>query len=535
MRLGNFIARTAVRRVVWIVVGAIVYAALSWFAPARAQDQFTACYSNADGGGNPPLCPSRQIAMQQAQRVATAKGTKPPRAPCYFDVRGSAGTAICFYDTDGLAGNTFRAWTTECPDGGTWNDETQSCRRESCDGGAVMMSNGQCSPTPEECDAHNKPGGGFGVQTSKPFHSRCTGGCMLTMTPGTGSCSVINSDTGLQLCNGEFRMTGVCTSDVPDVFIPGANTLEEVKEDKPQVCTPGPGGQTYCVRRNGDHCATSAKGRQICWKPGETGTKTDGPVAQVRNAGEQAIQPKLDLPSGDTLRKSGDSITTTTTTGDGNGGQGTKTTTTTTNYTTIHGTNAGSGNQGRPDDASTDTDDDDDDKGSASGGGDCDTRPIVSDPMLEMVATQAWATRCAVEAGNAVKVSGDVGDCKSAFHVEGDDANAVKLRAMRAEICGENQPEWTKGDAPETPGGQDDGEDVEGATRFGLRVGPSLLDESDLVGGGTCPQMSFSLMGRVIGTQDVPQWCDIVRIMRALILIFGAYTALQILLGRQYG
>ncbi|MEN4903343.1 hypothetical protein [Luteimonas sp. TWI1437] len=532
MRLGNFIARTAIRRVVWIVVGVVIYAVLALVLPAHAQ---ASCSGSQ--------CTDRASAYALAQSRARDYAGPNGRVEFANVTRGywtNAGEnwRVMFrgFDTEGRRIDAFAYWPvgSDCPNGGTWDDATQMCRRESCDGGAVMMSNGQCSPTPEECEAHNKSGGGFGVQTSKPFHSRCTGGCMLTMTPGTGSCSVINSDTGLQLCNGEFRMTGVCTSDVPDVFIPGANTLEEVKEDKPQVCSPAADGQTYCIRRNGDHCATSAKGRQICWKPGETGTKTDGAVAQVRNAGDQPITPKLDLPSGDTLRKSGQSITTTTTAGDGSGGQGSKTTTTTTNYTTIHGTNAGSGNQGRPDDASTDTDDDDD-KGSASGGGDCDSRPIVSDPMLEMVATQAWATRCAVEAGNAVKVSGDVGDCEAAFHVEGDDANAVKLRAMRAEICGENQPEWTKGDAPAVPGGEDDGEDVENATRFGLRVGPSLLDESDLVGGGTCPQMSFSLMGSAIGTQDVPQWCDIVRVMRALILIFGAYTALQILLGKQYG
>ena len=171
---------------------------------------------------------------------------------------------------------------------------------------------------------------------------------------------------------------------------------------------------------------TSAKGRQLCWKPGETGTKTDGPVAQVRNAGTQPNAPAFDLPSGDTLQATGQKTTATTN----------NTTTTTTNYTTVHGTNAGSKNQGEKGDGSGDGKEQDPDKNTASGGTDCDTKPIVSDPAFEMIANQAWATRCAVEAGNAAKVTGDIGDCSAPYTVEGTNANAEKLRGLRAQICG---------------------------------------------------------------------------------------------------
>ena len=58
------------------------------------------------------------------------------------------------------------------------------------------------------------------------------------------------------------------------------------------------------------------------------------------------------------------------------------------------------------------------------------------EPAFEMIANQAWATRCAVEAGNAADVTGDIEKCDQPFTVNGDNANAVKLRAMRAQICG---------------------------------------------------------------------------------------------------
>ena len=380
------------------------------------------------------------------------------------------------------------------------------------------MLNGQCSATPEECEDLNSQSG-FGVATAKPFQQRClANGCILAMTPGTGTCTSVAGADG-NICNGEYRFTGaVCGATPPPVHIVGPDTVEAAAKNDPQACTSAGGGShDYCVKRSGEHCMTSAQGRQLCWKPGETGTKTDGPVAQVRNAGTDVVPPALNLPSGDTLQPTGQK--TTATSG--------STITTTTNYTTIHGTNAGPKDQGQPADG---TGSEESEEGSASGGADCQQRPVVSDPMLEMVATQAWATRCAVEAGNTAKVTGDVGDCSLPFSVEGDNANAVKLRAMRADICGDNQPEWTKGDAPATPGAGDEG-DIEDATKFGIGVGPGLLDESDIFGGGTCPQFSFQIAGTSISSNDYPQWCNVVAIMRALILIFGAYTALRILMG----
>ena len=139
----------------------------------------------------------------------------------------------------------------------------------------------------------------------------------------------------------------------------------------------------------------------------------------------------------------------------------------------------------------------------SGGGGNCLTPPTsTGDPILAQIAYQTWATRCALEGkGNAI--GGGNGD---------------------------EQPAWTKGGRPPVPGGEDDG-DIAGAKRFGIGIGPNLLDDTDIFGGGTCPQFSFQIAGKTISSSEYPEWCNVVAIMRALILIFGAYTALRILMG----
>ncbi|KAB8191352.1 hypothetical protein FKV24_008055 [Lysobacter maris] len=222
--------------------------------------------------------------------------------------------------------------------------------------------------------------------------------------------------------------------------------------------------------------------------------------------------------------------------------------TTTTNYSTDNGTNANGGgsnnaNQGEPSDGSGggDGDDGDSDDGTASGGGDCDTPPITTgDPVMGMVATQAWHTRCAVEAGNAAKVTGDVGDCSEPFTVDGNNANAHQLRALRAEICkgdsnGNGQPDYLELDG-EYQGDPEEGEGPNGTTDE-FTFGPDMLDQGGLLGGGgSCPSLGaidFGFFGS-IDFDSFPYWCNLVSIMRAVVLLVGAFTALRLLMGDSF-
>lgn len=342
---------------------------------------------------------------------------------------------------------------------------------------------------------------------------------MLSVDSG-GGCTLVD---GNQLCWGTFRYTGEsCTMQPTDPQKP-----EKFNDQNPppkESCQPAGSGQTMCIESNGDHCYVSGSGKKTCWKPGETGQKGNDDGMQRREPGTQATPPSPpQTANGDPYVQNGTPITSTTTKGD------TTITTTTTNYNTQNGTNADN-QQPRTNPDGTPVDDDKDET-SASGGGDCQTAPVVSgDAALNMVATQAWATRCAVEAGNGAKVTGDISDCTKPFAVEGDNANAVKLRGLRATICNDNQPGWTKGDAP--PLGEDTSDDdIASHTRFGISLNTNSLDSSDMLGGGSCPNFSIVIYGHTISTSEFEYWCKALAILKGLILLFGAFTAARILAG----
>lgn len=207
------------------------------------------------------------------------------------------------------------------------------------------------------------------------------------------------------------------------------------------------------------------------------------------------------------------------------------------NYQTQNGTSAGGGAPG------TDTGQNTDGSGSgsgegngngASGGANCEQPPIVTgDAALGMVATQSWATRCAVEAGNAAKVTGNIENCAQAFTVEGTNANAVKLRAMRAQLCrgdtnGDGRPDWTETDGTEAGDGDSEND---GSTQVkGFSFGPDLLDTSGFLGTGTCPTLgTIDLSFATIDFDSLPWFCDLVRITRAVLLMMGAFIAIRML------
>ncbi len=78
--------------------------------------------------------------------------------------------------------------------------------------------------------------------------------------------------------------------------------------------------------------------------------------------------------------------------------------------------------------------------------------------------------------------------------------------------------------------------DVASAKKWGIGLSTSNLDTSNMFGGGgTCPEPpAITIMGKTVNAADFPYFCRIAAIFRALILTFGAYTALQILMGRVF-
>ena len=170
---------------------------------------------------------------------------------------------------------------------------------------------------------------------------------------------------------------------------------------------------------------------------------------------------------------------------------------------------------------------------SATGGGDCKTPPVVTgDAALGMVATQAWATRCAVEAGASAKVSGDIGDCASPFTVEGDTPEAHQLRAMRAERC--SAPAWAKAGAGDgnTGNPHDGAEGVDGPGNSTWTFDVDVLDTSGF-GGGSCPQLGTLDFGRfgAVAMDGATWWCPLIAGLRAVMLLMGVFISFRILFG----
>jgi hypothetical protein len=310
-------------------------------------------------------------------------------------------------------------YAQQCQTGAVWNDASHTC-------GAPFDS--------AACLAHNSEPGFVGVGTiTRPAEHMCAGGCDFSASPAQGVVTVGGIGGGMTAGTYEFSGNACQTPTAPAQVQP----LTDPPPTPKPSCVPSGSGQTFCLKPNGQHCYSASTGREICWRPGETGTKTDGPDVQVRAPG--TTPPALPPSPPDTTFNSKPPVTITTTTTINN--VTTTTTTTVSSGTTSTNTEAGATNQGGPSSngtTGTGTSPDADKKGNgSSGGGDCVTSPVnTGDPLLSQIATQAWATRCAVEAGNSAKVTGDVANCASPFTVEGTNANAVKLRGLRAQICG---------------------------------------------------------------------------------------------------
>ena len=152
----------------------------------------------------------------------------------------------------------------------------------------------------------------------------------------------------------------------------------------------------------------------------------------------------------------------------------------------------------------------------SGGGGNCASPPSsTGDAILAQIAYQTWATRCAIEGakdgnGNLKTTQGDgSGSGNGNGNGQGDEGTDF----------GTSDP------------GEDEAFDPADVKRFGIPVNTNMLDSEAIFGGGTCPVLSVTIYGKTFSTSEIPSWCDLLRILRALVLIFAAFTALHILMG----
>ncbi len=199
---------------------------------------------------------------------------------------------------------------------------------------------------------------------------------------------------------------------------------------------------------------------------------------------------------------------------------------------------------------------DTDDPESFSGGDTCESPPSCSgSPIMCGQARIQWRIECNTRRNN--NISG--GQCTQAgmptctgekcnameytqLLMQWRSACAVEKLAAKQDTPGQG---GTQGDANgngvadvlEGRGGVtpigDGAADVASAKKWGIPLSTDKLDTSNMFGGGgSCPQPpSITIMGKTVSAGDVPYFCRIAAILRGLILIFGAYTAIRILMG----
>lgn len=362
---------------------------------------------------------------------------------------------------------------------------------------------GQCL-TSEDCLAKNTEGKMGGVRA---WANRClANGCEVAFDPNAADYvkTTIGNKT---MFSGTIEYTGkVCTA--PDQWAPEQPDTPKPPELPPEQeqppteeCTPLPHGQTACVKRNGDVCATASTGRQICWKPGETGRKTDKNVVQDKKPGDRTMPPSISIDNGDTADKSRDDIKI-----KEEFAGGRSSTTTIGTYETNSGANAGSSNQGSNSGGSGSSNGQDGGqdggkdggKGTYSGGETCDSPPVsTGDAQLAGIIHQQWLERCGEGAGLEVDVDTDP---SSVF------------------------PNPSEG------------------VGFDTRSIDSLgLDSSGFIGGGgSCPALadaggSGKLSGAFATYLVSPPawWCNLVAAIHYVMMALGAIASVYIMAGRK--
>ncbi len=196
-------------------------------------------------------------------------------------------------------------------------------------------------------------------------------------------------------------------------------------------------------------------------------------------------------------------------------------------------------------------------KESFSGGDECDSPPSCSgSPILCGQARIQWRIECNTRRAN--NISG--GQCTQAGMpvCTGKNCNAMEYASLlmqwRAACASEKlaakSDSATGGTSTDTNGNGvadalegvgdvtspgDGSADVAASKKWGVGVSTSMIDTSNMFGGGTCPQMpSFAIMGVSINGSDLPYFCQFAAILRGLILIFAAYWAMRILMGATF-
>lgn len=508
-----------------------LFLALFYSPPSNSQNYDTSLCLSSDirgAGEDGPViyCDTSEQAHTGILNLINAQDRNSPKAtPVY----GDCGSFKCYTASifNGVSMRSAqRLIVGGCPAGTEWFESLSKCDKP-------------CSARNADLGGVNQP-----IKWADSSSDQCIAECKYSIVSDFQTKNVVVSYGG-QTSPAGTRYGGRWEYTGDRCPIPQSKPKDDEKPK--QECTPATYGQTYCITPDNKECYSASSGRTICWGPSEQGTKTDGPTIQEHKQGQQTPS----APPNTTYN----STTTVTTNISNNSSQ-----TTTNNYTTNNNSPAGPSNNGEPANNNGEPttpynpypggnngsgtgnsgNSTNGDKNASSGGGDCASPPVSSgDQILGQIAYQTWATRCNVEKG---KLEG-AGDCTDigtvvGFSCSGDpvgckqalEAKEANCKTWAADKNGNGQPDWTEGDSP-TPDYDEKNADPNKYTVKSIHWGPDLLDTTPIFGGGVCPEFHMTFFTTTVSSSEISGWCNIVAVMRAVILIMAAYLSVRILMG----
>ena len=487
-----YIARTAVRRVVYIIVGLIVTAAITWATPAHAAQCGVLSKSEAGAAAGVGQTDATQ-AEAGARCASVQRWHGPPSAgnyPVYERIscdvtstgvvtaRGRRVQTLLpdctanssTFGTDSIS--PFR-FTQACPENSPWDPETGTCKPPN-----------NCATAPNV--AAGASSGGAPI---------CVNGC--TYVPDSSAGTTVGYDGP----NGDSIFSAANSWKPNGVECSAENHPMPWDPAKP-TCQTVPGSSfNHCTQPDGRNCVTTAQGRRLCWGGTETGPRmtSDGKEGANRQPpGTPAPPPQgMENPqAAGTVHNTTNNYSTSTTVynGGGNrGGQG----------------NVGEGGKDTSNGSGEGEGEGDGKENSVSGGLECSAPPsgCTGDQHTCNLIMQTWRNRCEGQA-EAGTIGGKLGQFEGGLN-----------------------------DGDEGPG-QGDIEGVFDADPFaGAKVvqdGASVLDRLDasgFLGAGSCPQLDSVTVGRATFPLTLGPMCQLLASMSYLVMALAYFLAFRIVAG----
>lgn len=497
--LANLFANALARRVAALVVAGVI----AFFSTTRAEAQdFSACYSDQPSGVNPSdiRCPDRGVASAQANRLADKLHLIPTARPaCTYHTSGGVGWYRCLAYPNSMfpyeVGRGFLL-ADQCSPGQIWNDASQGCQKPCTNAAQPPLT------------MHSLPVTGS---------TQCLGGCVFTYAQNADDTSTA-SVTGAMCRPSDFKNNCPAGTHWNDHMV--------VCEPEVKECPPD-------HKESNGQCVPDGK----C---PENMIAVQGSTPGAVQQGALYCKPKVDECPAGTIKAPA--------TGKCIPGEG---------QCAVGEARRENGTCGKDKDGDGKADEDDDnpdndpDKESASGGDDCNSPPSCSGGAIACLQVKIqWRIDCNTR--RAANISG--GTCDAVPVCTGKKCDAMEyaqlmqqwratcaLEKIAKNSSGETGTDGTDAnkngvaDALEGAVGSAGAGETPTVTKFGAGFSTSVIDRENIFGGGSCPQPpTFKFMGATVSGSDFPYFCQAMAILRALILIFGAYTALKILMGWGY-